>query len=85
MKDKIIYWFTIIFMGTLLGIGAGIYNLYDPENQYGRRILSRDWDTIKLYFNFGFWSVFIGSILLGFKFYSQFTDYLKIENKKNEP
>ena len=77
MKDKIIYWFTIIFMGIILGIAAGIYNLYDPDTYHGRRLFSKDWETIKLYFNFGFWATFIGTIFVGFKFYGQFTEFLK--------
>ena len=81
MKDKIIYWITIIFMGVLLGVAAGIYNLYDPDSYHRRQMLTKDWETIKLYFNFGFWATFIGTIFVGFKFYGQFTEFIKTDKK----
>ena len=68
-------------MGVLLGIGVGIYNLYDPDSYHRRQVLTKDWETIKLYFNFGFWATFVGTVFVGFKFYGQFTEFLKTDEK----
>ncbi|EDM25254.1 hypothetical protein LNTAR_24783 [Lentisphaera araneosa HTCC2155] len=69
-------------MGIILGTVAGVYSLYDSDRSYQRQIFNKDWDTIKLYFNFSFWVGFGATVLLGFKFYKSFTDFLKMDEGK---